>query len=59
MEDFFEGEVDGEEHFDLRLLDERWLFALLATDSSFFFEEEATLRDFGLIWRLPPLMRLA
>jgi len=59
IEGVFEDGVDGEEDFDLELLQERWLFALLETDSSFFFEEEATLRDFCLDWRLPPLMRLA
>ena len=54
VEDF----LDDEEVFDLRLLEERWLFVLLATDDSFFLEEEATLRDFCLVWRLPPLVWL-
>ncbi len=58
IQDFFEDGVDDKEDLDLRLLEEHWLFALLAPDVSFLFEEEATLQDLCLVWRLPTLTRL-
>ncbi len=55
--DVFEAGLDVKDDFDLRLLEECWLFDLLASEDSFFLEE-ASLRDLCLVWRLPTLTRL-